>query len=411
MTTPLPEFPNRDELKIKLDGAFAALKELVEFGDKAAQLAGRLDAVEAMLAENKGDSLLKASKELRDVEIEIEKIRLEKNKAAHAATSRDARLTEANTAVDMAVTAISKLNGYAIPVPAKIANLAKPEFLGQDNNIALALQDELKHLVKQYEVNGIGHSEFKLHLKSLEERALIARTQLDEARSGGKPVVVGIVIVVLSILIMAAIAIWGKPGVKDALLERVPWSVLASASVGVLFMIIGVMSEKINDFDTTRIPDYFHRFAQAWAYTILLTLVLPVSYTVEVADNVPELPLDDILIAFFVGMFVYQVEKALKELGIRLLPIEKFLERKQLLPSASWVDAMKTERQTLFTEFQTAVGNKSIAGEKVEALKARFKDVDEKIAANNEAVARSALDGLSIEIKLAAASTADGGDQ
>ena len=320
---PVTGFPIRESIVKQFDDVFKRLKEIVSITD-ITTIAKDLDKIEELFGK---DKLLDASKKLRELDIKIELIKKHNDQMESARTRHNNRRLEAKTAMTAALEAVSTLQNYNPSELEQLTEYARPEFIEQGMDTAQALLEELQQVVRQFERSEQSPAEFTLQLKNIEDRAKAARAVIDKIRTGRSSTVIGQVIIAVSLFIVFVIAYWGKPGIPGAFLERVPWSVLLSTSFGVLFMIMGVMSEKINEFDKTKVPDYFHRFAQAWVYTILLTLVMPVSYTVdlETTGTTTSLPLDDILVGFFVGMFVYQVEKALKEVGVRLLPIEKFM--------------------------------------------------------------------------------------
>jgi len=400
---PVTGYPIRESIVKQFDEVFKRLKEIVGITD-ITTIAQDIDKTEELLGNNK---LLDASKKLRELDIKIELIKKHNDQMESAKTRHDSRRLEAKTAMTTALDAVSALQNYDPSELEQLTEYARPEFVEQGMDTAQALLEELQQVVRQFERSEQSPAEFTLQLKNIEDRAKAARAVIDRVRTGRSSTVIGWVIIAVSLFIVFVIAYWGKPGIPGAFLERVPWSVLLSTSFGVLFMIMGVMSEKINEFDKTKVPDYFHRFAQAWVYTILLTLVMPVSYTVdlETAGTTTNLPLDDILVGFFVGMFVYQVEKALKEVGVRLLPIEKFIERKQLTQPSAWVEAIKAERKTLFEKLNTAIQNKSVDESITSSLLERFKEVDAKIASGDETAARSALDILTVDLNRATTTT------
>lgn len=403
MSNPVTGLPIRESIIKQFDEVFKRLKEIVGIAD-ITTIAQDLDKTEELLG---NDKLLDASKKLRELDINIEVIKKHNDQVETAKMRHENRQLEAKTAMTAALEAVSALQNYNPTELEELAKYARPEYIEQGMGTAQALLEELQQVVRQYERSVQSPADFTLQLKNIEDRAKAARAVIDRVRTGKSSTIIGWVIIAVSLFIVFVIAYWGKPGIPGAFLERVPWSVLLATSFGVLFMIMGVMSEKMNEFDKTKVPDYFHRFAQAWVYTILLTLVMPVSYTVdlETTGTTTNLPLDDILVGFFVGMFVYQVEKALKEVGVRLLPIEKFIERKQLTQPSAWVDTFKTERKTLFEKLNTAIQNKSVAEPITNSLLERFKDVDAKIASGDETAARSALDNLTVELNRATTAT------
>jgi hypothetical protein len=403
MSNPVTGLPIRESIIKQFDEVFKRLKEIVGIAD-ITTIAQDLDKTEELLG---NDKLLDASKKLRELDINIEVIKKHNDQVETAKMRHENRQLEAKTAMTAALEAVSALQNYNPTELEELAKYARPEYIEQGMGTAQALLEELQQVVRQYERSVQSPADFTLQLKNIEDRAKAARAVIDRVRTGKSSTIIGWVIIAVSLFIVFVIAYWGKPGIPGAFLERVPWSVLLATSFGVLFMIMGVMSEKMNEFDKTKVPDYFHRFAQAWVYTILLTLVMPVSYTVdlETTGTTTNLPLDDILVGFFVGMFVYQVEKALKEVGVRLLPIEKFIERKQLTQPSAWVDTFKTERKTLFEKLNTAIQNKSVDEPITNSLLERFKDVDAKIESGDEAAARSALDNLTVELNRATTAT------
>jgi hypothetical protein len=403
MSNPVTGLPIRESIIKQFDEVFKRLKEIVGIAD-ITTIAQDLDKTEELLG---NDKLLDASKKLRELDINIEVIKKHNDQVETAKMRHENRQLEAKTAMTAALEAVSALQNYNPTELEELAKYARPEYIEQGMGTAQALLEELQQVVRQYERSVQSPADFTLQLKNIEDRAKAARAVIDRVRTGKSSTIIGWVIIAVSLFIVFVIAYWGKPGIPGAFLERVPWSVLLATSFGVLFMIMGVMSEKMNEFDKTKVPDYFHRFAQAWVYTILLTLVMPVSYTVdlETTGTTTNLPLDDILVGFFVGMFVYQVEKALKEVGVRLLPIEKFIERKQLTQPSAWVDTFKTERKTLFEKLNTAIQNKSVDEPITNSLLERFKDVDAKIASGDETAARSALDNLTVELNRATTAT------
>lgn len=434
------------DVKRRLDEAFASLKRNPAVVDVRPALDG-LAEVERLLASDKLDDHLKADVLLRELEIGL---------APHVArwTGRITLEAEVKSAVDGVVDAIyaviaaeghdeaavllqetsqaiagyetgqsgltptqfiinlKSLEGKAAAAKARIeaaksrASAGQSTVQGAIDAAMLAIEalrlagaatqadsllTDLESVVGDYETGKAGGSDrqFYFRLKRVELQAREAKARLDLRRTNMSAWVVGAIMVSLSLAIVLAIAILGKPG-QPGFLKEVSPAALAAASAGVLLYIMATLRDVIDKFEFRHLPDFFFRLAQAWLYTILLSKLTIV--------NVSATPVDELAFAFLIGLFVYQIEKALGDIAVRLLPVEKFMERRGLTAPGTWQQSLQDEYNALFAQFTRAEILEKVEDVEEASILAEFNQVARLIAAADQEAAGTAMRSLTAKV-------------